>query len=69
MGNSEVDCICSRCRKKFRYDDAVVVKRKLYNSEIEERKCPYCGSKSFSPLKEIHYLAQMASKHTHNGNK
>jgi DNA-directed RNA polymerase subunit RPC12/RpoP len=68
MGDySEIKCICSRCKSQFYWNETIVTKRKLYNTEVEEHECPKCGYKGISPLKDIHYLAGMASKHTHNG--
>lgn len=59
----EISCVCSHCRKKFLYKDAVVKKRKLFNVEIEEKCCPYCGSKGFTNSSDIFELAQIASHH------
>lgn len=67
MDDSKIKCICSRCKSQFYWNETIIVKRKLYNSEVEEHQCPFCGSKGISPKKDIHYLACMASKHTHNG--
>ena len=59
----DMSCICSRCRKKFDYGDAVVKTRKLYNTTIEEKTCPFCGSKEFTRIEDIYNLAQIASHH------
>ena len=67
MNENEIQCICSRCKKTFLWHDAVVKKRKLYNVEVEEHACPYCGNKGISPQRDIHFMAHMASQHTANG--
>jgi hypothetical protein len=45
----------------------VIKKRKLYSVEVEEHTCPKCGYRGISPLRDIHFMAHMASKHTSNG--
>ena len=65
--NVESDCICSKCRKRFDYADAVVKKRKLFNTEIEEKTCPFCGSKAFTKMKDMYYLGQMGGYHKASG--
>ena len=67
MGNNEIKCICSRCKSEFFWNETTVIKRKLYNTEVEEHTCPKCGYKGISPSREIYFLSKMASKHTHNG--
>ena len=56
-------CICSGCKKRFQYSKAQVKKRKLFNSEITEKACPYCGSKAFTREQDLYELSQMASHH------
>ena len=56
-------CICSQCKKRFAYGDADIKKRKLYNTLIEEKACPYCGSKGFSRMDDVYQLSQIASHH------
>ena len=63
----ELLCVCGQCRKRFPFEQAQIKKRKFYNKEIEEKVCPYCGSKGFSPAREIYWLANMASHHHSNG--
>ena len=67
MEEAKIKCICSRCKSQFFWNETKVVKRKLFNIEIEEHRCPKCGFNGISPTRELHYLARMASKHTHNG--
>lgn len=62
-----MSCICGKCKKKFKYADAVVKERLLYGIKIEEKECPYCGSKGFSPTDQIYWLAQMSSHHQADG--
>lgn len=62
-------CICSFCRKRFPYEEADTVQRMLYNVQIEEKKCPYCGSKAFSPLDQLYFLNQMSSHHQADGKR
>lgn len=60
-------CICGKCRKRFPFVKAVTKKRMMYNIEIEEKECPYCGSKGFSPTDQLYWLNQMGTLHQANG--
>ena len=48
--------LCTNCGKFFDYSDAKIVKRKLYNTVISEKRCPYCGSQGIEPLSQWRYL-------------
>lgn len=39
----------------------------MYNIEIEEKECPYCGSKGFSPTDQLYWLNQMGTHHQADG--
>lgn len=65
MKDKGISCICSKCRKKFPYGDAVTKKRKLYNVEIEEKCCPHCGSKGFTNIEDIYFIEMMATYHSY----
>lgn len=36
-------CLCLSCENIFSIEDAAKAKRKLYNIEIEEKRCPECN--------------------------
>lgn len=64
MKDEGIRCICSRCKKKFQYKDAVTKSRKLYNVEIEEKCCPFCGSKGFTNIEDIYFIETLAGYHS-----
>ncbi len=63
MTDAKDYCICSKCKKRFEYKDAVPKTRMLYNKMIEEKSCPYCGCKGFSRMSDLYELSQITSHH------
>ena len=40
--NTKQQCFCLSCDSTFNIRDAAKTKRKIYELDIEEKKCPYC---------------------------
>lgn len=43
MGEYKRICQCRKCKNVFDVGELVWVKRKIYNLDIEEKRCPYCN--------------------------
>ena len=43
---------CTQCGNHFRAEDMIRKVRCLYNSEIVEKRCPYCNSYQVEPVRE-----------------
>lgn len=57
---------CTQCGRHFKSKDMIHVNRKLYNSEIIVKCCPYCESYMVEPVREQINLEKFRFFDTHN---
>lgn len=47
---------CGKCHRWFSFSELISKRRKLYNIDIVEHCCPYCGNCGFTAKKDEKYF-------------
>ena len=67
--NTEGLLECTRCGNHFRSNQMTQILRRLYDTEITIKCCPYCGSYEVEPVREQRNLDKYRFLSTKNEDK